>query len=236
MTVFLICLILQILQGPCETVREYLSSLFQNATNRDIPEQVLLTVGINGLRPEIRRIVMNREPKNVEELRHCATLAEKSSFASESNLQLAVNNMQSDIQSIKDHLTSNTAIVDQVNCSYNNNTGHNYQHIPRATQYQDRPSSFPPQNYWPQNFHPRSRPNYRMSGGNQNNYRPQGQSSINQNTRYNQNRYSLPEKCSYCQNDRHPRNVCPARDKMCHNCKMIGHCSRACRHKIITRQ
>jgi hypothetical protein len=81
---------------------------------------------------------------------------------------------------------------------YNNNTGHNYQHIPRATQYQDHPSSFPPQNNWPQNFHPRSRPNYRISGGNQNNYRPQGQSSINQNTHYNQNRYSLPEKCSYC--------------------------------------
>ena len=71
------------------------------------------------------RSLMNREPKNVEELRHCATLAEKSASASESNLQSAVNNMQSDIQSIKDHLTSNTAIVDQVNCSYNNNTGHN---------------------------------------------------------------------------------------------------------------
>jgi hypothetical protein len=89
--------ILQILQGPSETVREYLSRLFQNATNKDIPEQVLLAVGINGLRPEIRRIVMNKEPKNVEELRHCATLAEKSTSASESNLQSAVNNMQSDI-------------------------------------------------------------------------------------------------------------------------------------------
>ena len=52
--------ILQILQGPSETVREYLSRLFQNATNKDIPEQVLLAVGINGLRPEIRRIVMNK--------------------------------------------------------------------------------------------------------------------------------------------------------------------------------
>lgn len=82
--------ILQILQGPSETVREYLSRLFQNATNKDIPEQVLLTVGFNGLHPEIRRIVMNRERKNVEELRHCATLAEKSASASESNLQSAL--------------------------------------------------------------------------------------------------------------------------------------------------
>jgi hypothetical protein len=48
--------ILQILQGPSETVREYLSRLFQNATNKDIPEQVLLAVGINGLRPEIRQV------------------------------------------------------------------------------------------------------------------------------------------------------------------------------------
>jgi hypothetical protein len=82
--------ILQILQGPSETVREYLSRLFQNATNKDIPEQVLLTVGFNGLHPEIRRIVMNRERKNVEELRHCTTLAEKSASASESNLQSAL--------------------------------------------------------------------------------------------------------------------------------------------------
>jgi hypothetical protein len=29
---------------------------------------------MNGLKPELKTIVMTKEPKNVEELRHCATL------------------------------------------------------------------------------------------------------------------------------------------------------------------
>ena len=54
--------ILQTAQGPNESVRDYLSRLF------DIPDQVVLAVGINRLRPEIKAIVMNREPKNIEDL------------------------------------------------------------------------------------------------------------------------------------------------------------------------
>jgi hypothetical protein len=63
--------ILQTAQDPNESVRDYLSRLF------DILDQVVLAVGINRLRPEIKAIVMNREPKNIEELWHSATLAEK---------------------------------------------------------------------------------------------------------------------------------------------------------------
>ena len=69
--------ILQTAQGPNESVHDYLSRLFHTASNKDISDQVLLAVGINGLRPEIKTIVMNKEPKNIEELRHSATLAEK---------------------------------------------------------------------------------------------------------------------------------------------------------------
>ena len=32
---------------------------------------------MNGLKSELKTIVMTKEPTNVEELRHCATLAEK---------------------------------------------------------------------------------------------------------------------------------------------------------------
>jgi hypothetical protein len=64
-------------QGPNESVRDYLSRLFDTATNKDILDQVVLAVGINGLRPEIKAIVMNKAPKNIEEIRHSATLAEK---------------------------------------------------------------------------------------------------------------------------------------------------------------
>ena len=47
------------------------------ATNRNISDDILLAVAMNGLKPELKTIVMTKEPKNVEELRHCATLAEK---------------------------------------------------------------------------------------------------------------------------------------------------------------
>ena len=63
--------ILQTAQGPNESVRDYLSRLVwytgPSCTH----------VGINRLRPEWKAIVMNREPKNIEELWHSATLAEK---------------------------------------------------------------------------------------------------------------------------------------------------------------
>jgi hypothetical protein len=66
-------LISQIMQGPCENVREYLTRLAQTAANKNILEQILLAVGINGLRPDIRKIVMNKESANIEEL-HAMTL------------------------------------------------------------------------------------------------------------------------------------------------------------------
>ena len=93
--------ILQTMQGPCENVREYLTCLAQTATTKNFSEQILLAVGINGLRSDIRKIVMNKEPANIEELRHCAILAEKSAVTGDNTLQSAVIAMQSDLQAIK---------------------------------------------------------------------------------------------------------------------------------------
>ena len=69
--------ILQTHQGRNESVLDYLSRLYQLATNRNISDDILLAVAMNGLKPELKTIVMTKEPKNVEELRHCATLARK---------------------------------------------------------------------------------------------------------------------------------------------------------------
>jgi hypothetical protein len=54
--------------------------------------------------PDIRKIVMNKEPANIEELRHCAIVAEKSAVMGDNTLQSAVNIMQSDLQAIKSQL------------------------------------------------------------------------------------------------------------------------------------
>jgi hypothetical protein len=67
--------ILQTHQGRNESVLDYLSRLYQLATNRNISDEILLAVATNGLNSELKTIVMTKEPKNIEELRHCATLA-----------------------------------------------------------------------------------------------------------------------------------------------------------------
>ena len=38
-------------------------------------------------------------------------------------------------------------------------------------------------------------------------------------------------KCFFCNNARHPRSKCPAKESICGNCKKTGHWARACRSK-----
>jgi hypothetical protein len=73
--------ILQTHQGRIEYVLDYLSQLYQLATNWNISDDILLAVAMRRLKPELKTIVMTKEPTNVEELRHCATLAEKANDA-----------------------------------------------------------------------------------------------------------------------------------------------------------
>lgn len=69
--------ILQTHQGRNESVLDYLSRLLKLATNRNISDDILLAVAMNGLKADLKTIVMTKEPKNIEELRHIAILAEK---------------------------------------------------------------------------------------------------------------------------------------------------------------
>jgi hypothetical protein len=146
--------ILQIMQGPCENEREYLTRLAQTAANKNILEQILLAVGINGLRPDIRKIVMNKESANIEELRHYAILAEKSAVTGDNTLQSTVNVIQSDLQAIKSQLMNISQpeiMKTDSSTARNNNTPHiRPQFEPR--QY-NRPNS-KSQNYYNQNSRP----------------------------------------------------------------------------------
>jgi hypothetical protein len=208
--------ILQIMQGSCENVREYLTRLAQTATNKNISEQILLAVGINGLRPDIRKILMNKEPANIEELRHYAILAEKFAVTGDNTLQSAVNVMQSDLQAIKSQLMNISQPEIMKTNSFttrNNNTPH------------IRPQ-FEPRQY--------NRPNSRSHNYYNQNSRPQMQSFPSPQIRQNQNTYQPSDRCGFCGMDRHTRNVCPARDRIYHNCRRQGHFSRVCRQSKRT--
>ena len=81
--------ILQMTQSSSETVLDFLSKLQRNAILNDkIDENLLLAIGINGLKPDIRKIVINKEPKSFADLRHAVSIAEKS-------LAVPVNTLQS---------------------------------------------------------------------------------------------------------------------------------------------
>ena len=144
-------LISQIMQGPCENVREYLTRLAQTATHKHISEHTLLAVGINGLRPDIRKIVMNKEPVNIEELRHCAILEEKFAVTGDNTLQSAVNAMQSDLQAIKLNISQPEIMKTDSFTACDNNTPHiSPQFEPRQYNRQNNRS----ENYYNQNSRP----------------------------------------------------------------------------------
>jgi hypothetical protein len=102
--------ILQTAQGPNESVRDYLNRLF------DIPDQVVLAVGINRLRSEIKAIVMNREPTNIEELWHSMTLAEKTISSTVSS----INHKLSQILALHQHIAQASRLPPHETDSYQN--------------------------------------------------------------------------------------------------------------------
>ncbi|KAK3597465.1 hypothetical protein CHS0354_041881 [Potamilus streckersoni] len=96
--------ILQTQQGSSESVMDYLSRLFQIATNKTIPDQVLLAVALNGLKPSVKRIVMNKTPTNMAELRQAAVLAEKSIATTDTTDFSTLNTILNEVKQLKDEV------------------------------------------------------------------------------------------------------------------------------------
>ena len=120
--------ILQTHQGRNESVLDYLIRLYQLATNRNISGDILLAVAMDGLTSELKTIVMPKEPNNVEELRHCATLAEKA--ISSNTVNTISQTVLEEIQILKDQLKSVNIVQDvppQTIHSYQNQQNQLYQ-------------------------------------------------------------------------------------------------------------
>lgn len=98
--------ILQTHKGRNESVLDYLSRLLKLATNRNISDDILLAVAMNGLKPDLKTIVMTKEPKNIEEFRHSAILAEKAVNSNIGTISSMNQTVLAEIQSLKDHIKS----------------------------------------------------------------------------------------------------------------------------------
>ncbi|CAC5368618.1 unnamed protein product [Mytilus coruscus] len=219
--------ILQTHQGRNESVLDFSSRLLKLATNRNVSDDIVLAVAMNGLTADLKTIVMTKEPKNIEEFRHAASLAEK---AIDSNVN-SVNSMNqtvlNEIHSLKKHIQSIN-----VNSTVPDTTQHqSYQpsqhpvYVQQPVYHTPRPpynTMYPSNRYRaPQNQHPRQNFN-RMPP-----LYPVNQ-NIRQPIRYQNQSQTSSRRCSYCNGFSHYRAQCPASGVICHLCNKMGHFSIAC--------
>ncbi|XP_052690191.1 uncharacterized protein LOC128168126 isoform X1 [Crassostrea angulata] len=100
---FLDLSVLQMKQKGTEPVGEFLSRLVSLASIKNIPEKVLLSVAMNGLRSDIKTYVVTQNPKTMEQLRQIAILAEKSQPSQITTLE-TYETLLSEIKNLKEKI------------------------------------------------------------------------------------------------------------------------------------
>lgn len=98
---FLDLSVLQMKQKGTEPVGEFLSRLVSLASIKHIPEKVLLSVAMNGLRSDMKTYVVTQNPKTMEQLRQIAILAEKSQPSQITTLE-TYETLLSEIKNLKE--------------------------------------------------------------------------------------------------------------------------------------
>ncbi|KAK3598095.1 hypothetical protein CHS0354_006055 [Potamilus streckersoni] len=215
--------ILQTQQGSSESVMDYLSRLFQIATNKTIPDQVLLAVALNGLKPSVKRIVMNKTPTNMAELRQAAVLAEKSIATTDTTDFSTLNTILNEVKQIKDEVK--VANSKQTQDSISSIQTHAHVNVTKppfrtpSSNYQTSGQSFRPNTTYtsappafPKSYPSRTPPSQSLRGPR---YQPQPHNGY-------------PTSCFRCGEQCRSRGPCRARNAQCHYCHKIGHFSRVC--------
>ncbi|XP_067676086.1 uncharacterized protein [Haliotis asinina] len=64
-------------QLPTETVNQYIDRYLSGLSGDDVPVNIQVRVALQGLKPELRKVVGNKEPKTLSNLRRHALLAEQ---------------------------------------------------------------------------------------------------------------------------------------------------------------
>ncbi|KAK3592868.1 hypothetical protein CHS0354_004089 [Potamilus streckersoni] len=151
-------------QESSETVLDYLTRLLQIANNKTIPNQILLAVALQGLKPAIKTIVMNQNPTNMDDLRKAAIKAEQSiDYTDNNNNSSTLNALLEELKQIKDEIK---AVSSEQNMENNNSFSQSFvsektpQFRSQRPNYQHHNLSYQPAKYSSSSIS-KSRSNYR---------------------------------------------------------------------------
>jgi hypothetical protein len=201
-------------QNIAESVSDYLSRIIKTASIKNVPEKVLLSVAMNGLRSDIKTFVVTQNPKSMEQLRQTAILAEKSQPPQISTSE-TYENLLAEIKNLQNQLSAQNASINTIQQVAPQTSYQNQQNLlsePRMRNAQPiRFTQMRPQQY--------NNRNTQMFRSKRPSFQPRPQPPPPQ----------VQSSCSYCLNFCMTRQNCPARDAVCYVCGKIGHFSRACR-------
>ena len=92
-------------QNQDESVEDYLARVYKLTNEYDVPSHLLVGITIQGLKTEIRKIVMPQKPENLEQLREAAMVAERTVTSTGS----ISDTFAMSLQNMEDRLMSNLA-------------------------------------------------------------------------------------------------------------------------------
>lgn len=187
-------------QSPTQSVDEYILEVQQKALLANMDPQQLLYCVLNGLKPAIRQLVLQHEPKDLSEVTRWANIAESSE-------------VQDDIPAMLKRIEQKFNMLQVTELAPPRTPRSPSPVSVRRVQFQsDQHSNFANR---PEQVQPRNSPaqpvRYDRS------YTPNMSNTVQQGSCYN------------CGLAWHPKQQCPARNVHCHCCRRVGHYGRVCR-------
>lgn len=199
-------------QLPAEKAVEYLDRLQIKARHQDIPSHLLIRIAKQGLKPSLRSIIIQRDPKTLEELKTAAIIAEKclQEKSQEDSPRSQVNAISNnDFQMLNDTIKALSKKVE--------NLGFENEQLREKNNYRENNAGA----NWSRNWG--------SSGQKQTDRKSFGNPQFN--NRQNFTRNSRQASCTQCGDSRcsGKQESCFASNKKCAKCLKIGHFARMCR-------
>lgn len=193
--------LLNIKQYMEETVDDYMARVSRLTTEYELPTHLLVGITIQGLKPDLRQIVMPQSPDTLEKIRQLALVAEqtlKSTGVANTSLAASIQQLEDKLlSSFSEKLEASAAVISNVNSNFNDQ------------------SHTPP---FRMNFRQNAQKNFRS-----NHFRPPNKNSF-QNSSSNQFM-----KCQGCGGNCTDRRNCKAFGKSCLKCGRQNHFASVCR-------